>query len=74
MADALSREPVSLNSMIKITQPKLWEELEQLGIGVVSYGVLASLEVQPTLFDQIKQAQEGQRCTKILRNDCGGMG
>ena len=52
--DALSREPGSLNMMIKVNQPKLWEELEKLGIEVVSHGLLATLELKPTSMDQIK--------------------
>ena len=51
VADALSREPVSLNAMIKIRQPELWRELDQFGIEVVRYGVLDALEVKPTLVD-----------------------
>ena len=45
VADALSREPVSLNAMIKVRQPELWKELEQLGIEVVSHGMLNTILV-----------------------------
>ena len=68
VADALSREPVSLNSMIKIRQPGLWKELEQLGIEVVSYGMLDTMEVKPTLVDQIKEAQQGQKSIEGIKN------
>nr|XP_051214445.1 uncharacterized protein LOC127332209 [Lolium perenne] len=54
VADALSREPCSLNALIKIAQPRLYEELEEFGLELVSHGFLANLELQPTLFDQIK--------------------
>ncbi|XP_071677270.1 uncharacterized protein [Lolium perenne] len=57
VADALSREPCSLNALIKIAQPKLYEELEEFGLELVSHGFLANLELKPTLFDQIKEAQ-----------------
>ena len=56
VADALSREPCSLNVMIKVRQPELWKELEELGVEVVSHGFLATLELHPTLIDQVKGA------------------
>ena len=61
VADALSREPVSLNAMIQVSQPELWKELDQLGIEVVNYGILDAIEIKPTLVDQIKEAQKGQK-------------
>ena len=60
-ADALSRESVSLNAMIQIRQPELWKELNPLAIEVVNYGMLDAIEVKPTLVDQIKEAQKGQK-------------
>ena len=68
VADALSREPVSLNAAIKIRQPELWKELEELNIEVVSYGMMATLEVKPTLVDQIKQAQKGQKSIEGIKD------
>jgi hypothetical protein len=59
VADALSREPCSLNALIKVAQPKLYEELEEFGLELVSQGFLANLELKPTLFDQIKEARVG---------------
>jgi hypothetical protein len=59
VADALSRELCSLNAMLKAEQPTLCEEFERFRLELVSPGFLANLEVQPTLFDQIKEAQKG---------------
>ncbi|XP_071678085.1 uncharacterized protein [Lolium perenne] len=59
VADTLSREPCSLNALIKMAQPKLFDELEEFGLELVSHGFLANLELKPTLFDEIKEAQRG---------------
>ncbi|XP_071676873.1 uncharacterized protein [Lolium perenne] len=67
VADALSREPCSLNALIKIAQPKLHEELEEFGLELVSHGFLANLELQPTLFDQIKEAQVGHESIEGIK-------
>ena len=64
VADALSREPASLNATIKIRQPELWKELDKLNTKVVSYGMMAALEVKPTLVDQINKPK---RVRKVLR-------
>ena len=68
VADARSREPVSLNAMIKIRQPELWKELEQLGIEVVSHGMLNTISVKPTLIDLVKQAQKDQKSIEGIKN------
>ncbi|KAK1665148.1 hypothetical protein QYE76_053307 [Lolium multiflorum] len=59
VADALSRQPCQLNSMIAAEQPSLHEEFEQFRLELVSEGYLASIELQPTLISQIKEAQKG---------------
>ena len=56
VADAVSRLPCRLNTMIKEAQPSLHEELEQFRTELVSKGFLASIELQPTLISQIKEA------------------
>ncbi|KAK1605799.1 hypothetical protein QYE76_029472 [Lolium multiflorum] len=53
VADALSRLPCQLNSMIAIEQPSLFQEFEQFRLELVSEGFLASIELQPTLMSQI---------------------
>src|SRR4051812_32398754 len=67
VADALSREPCSLNSIIKVEQPLLCEEIEKFGLQLVSHGFLANLELQPTLFDQIKKAQPGDKSIEGIK-------
>jgi hypothetical protein len=67
VADALSREPCSLNAMLKAEQPTLCEEFERFGLQLVSHGFLANLEVQPTLFDQIKEAQKGHESIQGIK-------
>ena len=59
VADALSRLPSRLNTMIKEKQPSLYEELEQFRTELVTKGFLASIELQPTLISQIKESQKG---------------
>jgi len=58
VADALSRLPCRVNTMIKEKQPSLYEELEQFRTELVSKGFLASIEIQPTLIIQIKEDQK----------------
>jgi hypothetical protein len=45
VTDALSREPCSLNALLKTHQPTLCEEFERFGLELVSHGFLANLEV-----------------------------
>ncbi|KAK1681366.1 hypothetical protein QYE76_042214 [Lolium multiflorum] len=59
VADALSRLPCQLNSMIAEQQPSLHQEFEQFRMEFVSEGFLASIELQPTLISQIKEDQKG---------------
>ena len=59
VADALSRQPCQLNTMITREQPSLHQEFEKLRLELVSEGYLASIELQPTLISQIKEAQKG---------------
>src|SRR3954464_11671488 len=59
VADALSRLPCRLNFMISKEQPSLHNELEDFRMELVSEGFLASIELQPTLISQIKEAQKG---------------
>ena len=56
VADALSRLPSRLNSMILKEQPSLHKEMEDFRMELVSEGFLASIELQPTLISQIKEA------------------
>ncbi|KAK1604367.1 hypothetical protein QYE76_028040 [Lolium multiflorum] len=58
VADALSRLPCQLNSMIAEEQPSLHQEFEQFRMELVSEGFL-DIELQPTLISQIKEAQKG---------------
>ena len=49
VVDALSRNPCVLNALIAQEQPKLFAEMEDFGLELVSPGYLAYLEVQPLL-------------------------
>jgi hypothetical protein len=71
VADALSREPCSLNALLKTSQPTLCEEFEKFGLELVSHGFLANLEVRPTLFDQIKEAQKGHESIEGIKRRMG---
>ena len=68
VADALSRLPCQLNSMIAIEQPSLYQEFEQFRLELVSEGFLASIELQPTLMSQIKEAQKGNASIDGIKN------
>jgi hypothetical protein len=67
VADALSRKPGTLNMLIKEEQPELYQEFEQFGLELVSQGLLANLELQPTLMSQIKEAQKGNESIKGIK-------
>jgi hypothetical protein len=71
VADALSREPCSLNALLKTSQPTLCEEFKRFGLQLVSHGFLANLEVRPTLFDQIKEAQKGHESIEGIKRRMG---
>jgi len=63
VADALSRKAQhSLNTII-ITQSRVLEDLERLGVELISHGssraLLSALEVQPSLLEEIKAHQKG---------------
>ncbi|KAK1648199.1 hypothetical protein QYE76_066004 [Lolium multiflorum] len=68
VADALSRLPCQLNSMIAAEQPSLHQEFEQFRMELVSEGFLASIELQPTLIGQIKEAQKGNANIEGIKN------
>src|SRR4051812_19661557 len=59
VADALSRLPCLLNSMILKEKLSLHKDMEDFRMELVSEGFLASIELQPTLIIQIKEAQKG---------------
>ena len=67
VADALSRKACSLNAMLKDRLPALYEELESFGLELVAPGFLASLEVKPTLMDDIKKAQKGHESIEGIK-------
>ena len=71
VADALSRLPCRLNMIIKEKQPSLYEELEQFRTELVSKGFLASIELQPTLISQIKEAQKGNESIDGIKRRIG---
>ncbi|KAK1660837.1 hypothetical protein QYE76_048996 [Lolium multiflorum] len=70
VADALSRLPCQLNSMIAIEQPSLYQEFEQFRLELVSEGFLANIELQPTLMSQIKEAQKGNASIDGIKSSC----
>ncbi|KAK1609543.1 hypothetical protein QYE76_033216 [Lolium multiflorum] len=68
VADALSRQPCQLNSMIAEEQPSLYQEFEQFRLELVSEGYLASIALQPTLISQIKEAQKWNASIDGIKN------
>jgi hypothetical protein len=53
--------------MIKEEQPMLHQEFERFGLELVSQGFLANLEFQPTLMNQIKEAQKGNESIEGIK-------
>src|SRR3954470_9451944 len=68
VADALSRKPCQLNTMIAKEQPSLHKEFEKLRLELVSEGFLASIELQHTLIIQIKEAQKGNASIEGIKH------
>ena len=58
VADALSRKSYCNNLMLQQDQPSLCKEFARLNLEIVPRGFLTTLEVKPSLEDQIKEAQE----------------
>ena len=67
VADALSRKPCTLNTLIQAEQPALFKEFEEFGLELVRHGYLANLELAPTLLDQIKEAQKGHESIEGIK-------
>ena len=59
VADALSRKPVSLNTIMESLPPELQEEIAQLNLVIVDAGIANIMEVVPTLEEEISKAQPG---------------
>src|SRR3954464_13266652 len=71
VVDALSRLSCRLTSMILKEQPSLHKEMEDFIIELVSEGFLASIELQPTLISQIKEAQKGNASIDEIKRHIG---
>ena len=69
VADALSRNPCVLNSLIALEQPKLYAEMKKFDLELVSPGYLAYLEVKPTLEEEVRQAQAGDPSIKGIKKN-----
>jgi hypothetical protein len=68
VADALSRK-VYVNCLSTEELPKdLCKGLRDLGLEVVPKGYVASLVVQPTLMDRIREAQKGDKELETIRD------
>ena len=57
VADALSRNPVSLNAIMENMPSELQEEIAQLNLVIVDAGLANIMEITPTLEDEIRKAQ-----------------
>ena len=69
MADALSHKSYCNNIMIMGSQPPLHEEFQNLNLGLVPQGYLASLTASPTLEDKIRSEQRRDaEIKKIIEN------
>jgi hypothetical protein len=69
VADALSRKAYVNSLSTKVLPEDLCRDLRDLSLEVVPKGYVASLAVQPTLIDRIRQAQKGDKeIEKIKEN------
>ena len=59
VADALSRNPSPDNDGQQDLRPEFQREFSRLNMMLVSEGIVSNLEIQPTLVEQIKKAQQG---------------
>ena len=50
-------------------QPKLWKEFQKLNLEIVEEGFIATLQIQPTLDKQIREAQEKDEEIQKLRKE-----
>ena len=57
VADALSRKPTSMNSMMDALPPELRDEIAQLNLVIVDASIANILKVAPTLEEEIHRAQ-----------------
>ena len=69
VADALSRNPCVLNSLIALEQPELFAEMKEFGLELVSPGYLAYLEVQPLLEEEVRKAQTGDSSIEGIKKN-----
>lgn len=58
MADALSRKEYCNQAIIQGCPHELQKEIQQLRLEFTEPGLLATLEVKPTLLDQVCDAQK----------------
>jgi hypothetical protein len=69
VADALSRKSY-VNGLTAGELPEdLCEQFKELRLEIVPEGFLASLEVQPTLMDKIKEAQKLDKETEEIKSN-----
>ena len=69
VADALSRRGYCNILSVQEQQPRLYEELKYLNLEIVEQGYVNTLEVHPTVLDQIKGQQErDEDIQEIKRN------
>ena len=59
VADALSRNPSPDSDGQQNLRPEFQREFTRLNMMLVSEGTVSNLEIQPTLVEQIKKAQQG---------------
>jgi len=57
--DALSGKPVGLNTILSTLPVELQEEIAQLHLNIVEAGLASTLEVTPTLEEEIRKSQPG---------------
>src|SRR3989337_426654 len=69
MADALSRKSYSNNLMVHRAQPRLYAELNQLNLQIVSQGSLNNLVVQPDLENAVKAAQAKDAIIDLMKKE-----
>jgi hypothetical protein len=69
VTDALSREPCSLNALLKTSQPALCEEFKKFGLELVSHGFLRTLKSDLL---SLTRSKELRRVMRVLKESSIG--
>ena len=65
VADALSRKPANLNTLMESLPPEIYEEIAQFNLVIMDASLASILEVAPTLEEEIRIAQANDKSLQL---------